>query len=66
MNTTKKTVTVKFYKEDKGFGFITHAEGEIFVHATGLITKPIRENDMVEFDVEQGQRGPQAVNVIAV
>jgi CspA family cold shock protein len=56
--------TVKFFNETKGFGFITPNDGssEIFVHSTGLIDN-IRENDVVSFDVEQGRKGPNAVNV---
>lgn len=56
--------TVKFFNETKGFGFITPSNGgkEIFVHSSGLIDK-IRENDEVEFEVEQGRKGPNAVNV---
>ena len=57
--------TVKFFNEMKGFGFIAGEDGkEYFVHQTGLkegVT--IRENDSVEFDVEQGDRGPKATNV---
>lgn len=55
--------TVKFFNETKGFGFIKSEDGtELFVHVTGLTGK-IRENDSVSFDVREGQRGPQAVNV---
>ena len=56
--------TVKFFNETKGFGFITPNDGgsEIFVHSTGLIDN-IRESDTVSFDVEQGRKGPNAVNV---
>ena len=57
--------TVKFFNERKGFGFIAGEDGkEYFVHQTGLkegVT--LRENDSVEFDVEEGDRGPKAVNV---
>ncbi|MFB9844856.1 cold-shock protein [Mucilaginibacter ginsenosidivorans] len=58
------TGTVKFFNESKGFGFITPASGgkEVFVHVTGLIDK-IRENDQVSYDVEEGKKGPSAVNV---
>lgn len=58
------TGIVKFFKTDKGFGFIKDKETgtEVFVHATGL-TETIRQNDEVEFDVEEGKKGPQAVNV---
>ncbi|TZF83108.1 cold-shock protein [Pedobacter sp. BS3] len=56
--------TVKFFNETKGFGFITPENGdkEIFVHSSGLIDN-IRENDSVKFEVEQGRKGPNAVNV---
>ena len=56
--------TVKFFNETKGFGFIVPADGsaEVFVHSTGLIDN-IRENDSVSFDIEQGRKGPNAVNV---
>ena len=56
--------TVKFFNETKGFGFIVE-EGtskEHFVHVTGLIDK-IKENDEVEFDLQEGRRGLNAVNV---
>ncbi|PJJ84456.1 cold-shock protein [Mucilaginibacter auburnensis] len=56
--------TVKFFNEEKGFGFIVPSNGsqDVFVHSTGLIDK-IRENDQVEFDVENGRKGLNAVNV---
>lgn len=56
--------TVKFFNETKGFGFITPANGgaDIFVHVSGLIDD-IRENDKVSFNVEQGRKGLNAVNV---
>ncbi|GGC25758.1 MAG TPA: cold-shock protein [Parapedobacter sp.] len=55
---------VKFFNETKGFGFIVpnSGESEIFVHSSGLIDK-IRENDNVSYDVEQGRKGLNAVNV---
>ncbi|MDO1450539.1 cold-shock protein [Rhodocytophaga aerolata] len=56
--------TVKFFNQTKGFGFI-QTEGsnqDIFVHATGLVDE-IRENDKVTFEVEEGRKGPNAVNV---
>lgn len=59
-----KKGTVKFFNEAKGFGFIKE-EGsgeEFFVHATGL-TEKIRENDEVVFEVQQGKKGLNAVNV---
>jgi len=56
--------TVKFFNETKGFGFITPENGgqEIFVHSSGLIDS-IRESDSVKYEVEQGRKGPNAVNV---
>ena len=55
---------VKFFNESKGFGFIKDKENEkeYFVHATGLIDK-IRENDEVTFDLQEGKKGLNAVNV---
>ena len=57
--------TVKFFNEEKGFGFITPNDGgnEIFVHVTGL-TEKVRENDVVRYKVEEGRRGPTATNVV--
>lgn len=56
--------TVKFFNVTKGFGFIkpTDSSEDIFVHSSGLIDE-IRENDQVEFDVEEGKKGLNAVNV---
>ena len=56
--------TVKFFNESKGFGFITE-EGnnkEHFVHVSGLIDE-IRENDEVEFELQEGKKGLNAVDV---
>jgi CspA family cold shock protein len=56
--------TVKFFNQTKGFGFI-QAEGsgqDIFVHISGLIDE-IRENDRVTFQVEEGRKGLNAINV---
>lgn len=58
-----KNGVVKFYNEAKGFGFIKEDGGqEIFVHATGLQDK-IRENDKVTFEIQEGKKGLNAVNV---
>lgn len=59
-----KKGTVKFFNESKGFGFIKMADTneDIFVHSSGLINE-IRENDQVQFEVEQGRKGLNAVNV---
>ena len=56
--------TVKFFNDSKGFGFITPDDGgkDVFVHVNGL-TDEIREGDKVEFDVQEGQKGLNAVNV---
>ena len=56
--------TVKFFNEEKGFGFIKHDNSikETFVHANGLIDQ-IEANDKVIFDVQEGRKGPNAVNV---
>jgi len=57
--------TVKFFNNMKGFGFIAGEDGkEYFVHKTGLKEGvSLNENDAVKFEVEQGDRGPKAVNV---
>jgi cold shock protein len=57
--------TVKFFNEMKGFGFITAEDGkEFFVHQSALEEgATLHENDAVSFDVEEGDRGPKAVNV---
>jgi len=59
-----KTGTVKFFNESKGFGFIISddSQQEVFVHHSGL-TEKVRENDKVEFEVMQGKKGLNAVNV---
>lgn len=56
--------TVKFFNVTKGFGFIIPSNGdaEIFVHVSGL-KQDIKENDKVQYDVEQGKKGLNAVNV---
>ncbi len=57
--------TVKFFDETKGYGFIASDDGkDYFVHLSGLNDGvSINEGDSVSFDVEQGDRGPKAVNV---
>ncbi|MBF7090871.1 cold shock domain-containing protein [Flavobacterium sp. LS1R47] len=62
-----KTGVVKFYNEAKGFGFITE-EGtgqDIFVHASGL-KEQISENDSVQFEIVDGKKGKNAVEVSVV
>lgn len=59
-----ETGTVKFFNSAKGFGFIT-VDGnsqELFVHVTGLVDQ-IRDGDKVTFDVQEGKKGLNAVNV---
>jgi CspA family cold shock protein len=57
--------TVKFFNESKGFGFITPDDGgkDVFVHANGLNVNSITEGDKVSYDVEEGRKGLNAVNV---
>ena len=56
--------TVKFFNEAKGFGFICPDDGakDVFVHANGL-NESITEGDKVSFEVEEGKKGLNAVNV---
>ena len=59
--------TVKFFNESKGFGFITddNSGTEYFVHVSGLIDD-IREGDTVEFELTEGRKGLNAINVKVV
>ena len=64
------TGTVKFFNEAKGFGFITREGGaDVFVHYSAIQGggfKTLAEGQQVEFTVTEGQKGPQAENVVAV
>ena len=62
-----KRGTVKFFNESKGYGFIVdnETETEYFVHASGLIDE-IRQNDEVEFELTEGRKGENAINVKVV
>ena len=57
--------TVKFFNDTKGFGFITPDDGgkDVFVHANDLDGERITEGDKVSFEVEEGKKGLNAVNV---
>ncbi|MDG1757233.1 MAG: cold-shock protein [Bacteroidia bacterium] len=59
--------TVKFFNDEKGYGFISPEDGskDVFVHKTGTTTR-INEGDQVSYEVEDGQKGPSAVNVTLV
>lgn len=60
--------TVKWFNNQKGYGFISDETGkDVFVHYSGLVGdgfKSLDEGQAVEFDVQQGAKGPQAVNVV--
>ncbi len=62
------TGTVKWFSDDKGFGFITPDSGEkdLFVHHTGINSdgyRSLQEGAKVSYDAEEGDKGPKAVNV---
>ena len=65
--TEKETGTVKWFNDSKGYGFISREAGEdVFVHhsaISGSGFKTLAEGDRVTFDVEQGAKGPSALNV---
>lgn len=63
--------TVKWFNDQKGFGFITPEDGskDLFVHHSSILAqgfKSLAENQKVEFDVEQSEKGPRASNVKAL
>ncbi|QOI92643.1 transcription antiterminator/RNA stability regulator CspE [Aeromonas salmonicida] len=67
----KMTGTVKFFNAEKGFGFISPADGskDVFVHFSAIQStsfKTLDEGQRVEFIIEQGQKGPAAANVVGL
>ncbi|MDC2889407.1 cold-shock protein [Psychrosphaera sp. 1_MG-2023] len=69
MSTT--TGTVKWFNEEKGFGFLTQEGGgkDVFVHFRAIASegfKTLTEGQSVQFTIEQGQKGPQASNVVVI
>ena len=61
---------VKWFNEKKGYGFIAQEDGpDVFVHFSGIVAsgfKSLQEGERVTFDIEQGPKGPSAVNVTVV
>ena len=66
----RTTGTVKWFDEQKGFGFIEREGGtDVFAHYSAISSggyKSLTEGQRVEFDVTQGQKGPQAENIVAI
>ena len=65
------TGVVKWFNQEKGFGFVTPTDGgkDVFVHFRSIVSdgyKSLDEGQQVQFTVEQGPKGPQASNVVAL
>jgi CspA family cold shock protein len=62
------TGKVKFFNQDKGFGFITPDDGgnDIFVHITGVAQGELKDDDKVEYEMGEGRKGPCAIDVKVV
>ena len=63
--------TVKWFNDSKGFGFISQDNGpDVFAHHTAIVSdadyKSLQEGQRVEFTVKEGQKGPQAHNIVAI
>lgn len=68
---SKLNGSVKWFNADKGFGFITPANGgkDVFVHFSGIASegfRSLKEGDRVEFNIQDSQRGPAAVDVVVL
>ncbi|AUI66536.1 MULTISPECIES: cold-shock protein [Glaesserella] len=68
---SKLNGSVKWFNSDKGFGFITPENGgkDVFVHFSGIASegfRSLKEGDRVEFNIQDSQRGPAAVDVVVV
>lgn len=68
---SKLNGSVKWFNSDKGFGFITPSNGgkDVFVHFSGIASegfRSLKEGDRVEFNIQDSQRGPAAVDVVVL
>ena len=66
----RETGTVKWFDNNKGYGFIARSNGgDVFVHLSGIrakVSESLSEGDQVEFEVVQGDRGPKAEDVVVI
>ncbi|AWM13750.1 cold shock domain-containing protein [Flavobacterium sp. NRK F10] len=63
-----RTGTIKFFNEEKGYGFITDEETgkDIFVHATGLKVEKVNQGERVSYEEEDGKKGKIAAQVVVI